>query len=79
MHAISRDGRFFTQFRHKIPHVTYTKFNTRISNELAFQPECTISRSRSIQIDPIANVNGIIPSGSNQWGLPEIRLHCMLW
>ena len=41
-HMISRDGRFFTLFRYEIPHVTYRKFNTGISNELASQRECTI-------------------------------------
>ena len=41
MHMISRDGRFFALFRYEISHVTYRKFNTGISNELASQRERT--------------------------------------
>ena len=43
-HLNSRDGRFFTRCicRYEIPHVTYHKFNTGISNELAFQHEDTV-------------------------------------
>ena len=33
-HMILRDGRFFTLFKYEIPHITYCKFNTTISNEL---------------------------------------------
>ena len=43
-HMISRDGRFFTLFRYEIPHVTYRKFNTGISNKLVSQREGTIGR-----------------------------------
>ena len=42
MHMILRDGRFFALFRYKIPHVTYCKFITGISNKLASQRELII-------------------------------------
>ena len=41
-HVISCDGRFFALFTCEIPHITYRKFNTGISNELASQRERTI-------------------------------------
>ena len=41
-HGDSCDLQFLTLFRWEIPHVTYCKFNTEISNEQSSQRECTI-------------------------------------
>ena len=43
-HMISHDGQFFMVFRYEIPHVTYCKLNTGISNKLASQHERTITK-----------------------------------
>ena len=43
MLMISCDGQFFILFRYEIPHITYHKFNTGISNKLASQHERTIA------------------------------------
>ena len=42
-YMISHDGQFFTLCRYEITHVTYSKFNTGISNKLASQREHTIT------------------------------------
>ena len=45
-------------FRYKIPHVTYCKLNTGISNELASHHECTISGDFKNKASENAYVNG---------------------
>ena len=56
-HVISCDWRFFALFTCEIPHVTYRKFNTGISNELASQRERTIVDGQGQLIAVIADAH----------------------
>ena len=43
-HVISCDGQSFTLLSYEISHIMYRKFNTGLSNKLAFQRKCSIDR-----------------------------------
>ena len=58
-YVTSCDGWFFTLFRHKIPHVTYCKFNLGTSNQLASQDEhARVLCDLSARVHPLPAIGG---------------------